>query len=143
MWPSADLRRMIRHDAAVQPGCSRERSVVFARLPAGGVVARRRFHADRIRRDLAGCPFAIHRPEGAIFLWLWFPGLPISSAELYERLKRRGVLIIPGHYFFPGLDEPWEHTSQCIRVTCSQDQTAVDQGLDIIAEEVKRAYAGE
>ena len=43
-----------------------------------------------VRRELDGCPYAIHRPEGAIFLWLWFPDLPISSAELYERLKGRG-----------------------------------------------------
>ena len=54
---------------------------------------------------LTGTPFYLHKPEGAFFFWLWFKDLPISSAELYERLKRRGVLIVPGHYFYPGLEE--------------------------------------
>jgi len=93
-----------------------------------------------MRRDLAGYDFAIHKPEGAIFLWLWFPGLPIGAAELYQRLKQRGVLIIPGHYFFPGLAADWEHKHECIRVTYSQSADIVEKGIAIIAEEVKRAY---
>ncbi len=97
---------------------------------------------DWVRRELAGFPFAIHRPEGAIFLWLWFPGLPITSAELYQRLKERGVLVIPGHYFFPGLAEDWRHKHECIRVTYSQSAEVVEQGIAIIADEVKRAFDG-
>lgn len=97
---------------------------------------------DRVRRELDGYDFAIHRPEGAIFLWLWFPGLPITSAELYQRLKARGVLVIPGHYFFPGLIDEWKHKHECIRVTYSQSDVVVEQGIAVIAEEVKRAYDG-
>jgi len=95
---------------------------------------------DLVRRELDGYDFAIHRPEGAIFLWLWFPGLPISCAELYQRLKNRGVLIIPGHYFFPGLADDWTHMHECIRVTYSQAADVVERGIVIIADEVKRAY---
>ena len=91
--------------------------------------------------ELGDLDYYIHKPEGAIFLWLWFKGLPISCAELYERLKRRGVLVISGHHFFPGLDETWQHTNECIRVTCSQDWPSVEQGLKLIAAEAKRAYA--
>jgi valine--pyruvate aminotransferase len=80
---------------------------------------------DLIRRQFAGYEFAIHKPEGAIFLWLWFPGLPISCAQLYQRLKDRGVLVIPGHYFFPGLSEDWEHKHECIRLTYSQPADVV------------------
>jgi valine--pyruvate aminotransferase len=97
---------------------------------------------DWIRREFAGCEFAIHRPEGAIFLWLWFPGLPITSAELYQRLKGRGVLVIPGHHFFPGLAGDWEHRHECIRLTYSQSSDVVEKGIAIIADEVKRAYDG-
>jgi valine--pyruvate aminotransferase len=85
--------------------------------------------------------FRIHKPEGAIFLWLWFKGLPISSQELYERLKARGVLIVSGHHFFPGLDEDWRHTHECIRMNYSQPDDAVKRGIAIIAEEVQKAYA--
>ena len=89
-----------------------------------------------------GCPWRVHKPEGAMFLWLWFPDLPISSLELYKRLKARGVLVVSGHYFFPGLpDEDWRHRHECLRVTYSQDEADVARGLQAIAEEVKRAWA--
>ena len=65
----------------------------------------------------------------------------IKTLELYERLKSRGVLVISGHYFFPGLDEPWRHKDECIRVTYSQAKETVAAGLKIIAEEVRRAYS--
>ena len=88
------------------------------------------------------CPWRGHKPEGAMFLWLWFPDLPISSLELYKRLKARGVLVVSGHYFFPGLpDEGWRHQHECLRVTYSQDAADVARGLQAIAEEVKRAWA--
>ena len=89
---------------------------------------------------LAGLPYRIHKPEGAIFLWLWFKDLPISSKELYERLKRRGVLIVPGHNFFIGLEDDWSHTHECIRVSYAQKGDAVRRGIILIAEEVKGAY---
>jgi valine--pyruvate aminotransferase len=75
-------------------------------------------------------------------LWLWFKGLPITCQELYERLKQRGVLVVPGQYFFPGLPGEWQHKHECIRVTYAQEKAVVRAGLRIIAEEVKRAYAG-
>ncbi len=86
--------------------------------------------------------YYIHRSEGALFLWLWFPGLPITSRELYERLKRRGVLIISGHYFFFGHDdESWRHRHECLRMTFTMDETVVKRGIAIIGEEVRRAWA--
>jgi valine--pyruvate aminotransferase len=94
-----------------------------------------------LQRDLAGTPFRVHRPEGAIFLWLWFPDLPIDAQALYERLKARGVLIIPGHHFFPGLAQDWQHRHECIRVNYALDDDRVHAGLAIIADEVKKAYA--
>lgn len=92
----------------------------------------------------ADCPWYVHRPEGAMFLWLWFPGLPISSLELYRRLKARGVLVVSGHYFFPGLsreDAGWAHQHECLRVTYSQDDDRVADGLRIIADEVRAVTA--
>jgi valine--pyruvate aminotransferase len=95
---------------------------------------------EQLFAELDGVDFHIHKPEGAIFLWLWLRGLPITNAELYERLKKRGVLVVPGHYFFPGLKEQWKHKGECIRINYSQDKATVTVGLKIIAEEVKRAY---
>jgi valine--pyruvate aminotransferase len=95
------------------------------------------------RVALGDLPYRIHRPEGAIFLWLWFDGLPISSQELYERLKARGVLVVPGHNFFPGMDSDWRHQQECIRVSYAQDAKTVELGIKMIAEEVMAAYQQE
>lgn len=94
------------------------------------------FHAA-----LEGTPYRLHKPEGAMFLWLWFENLPITSHELYQRLKARNVLVVSGHFFFPGLEEEWRHRNECIRVTYSQDEDQVARGIKIIAEEVKKAYS--
>lgn len=86
-------------------------------------------------------PYRVHRSEGALFLWMWFADLPITAKELYERLKARDVLIVPGHYFFFGLeDEDWRHRQECIRVTFTMEEDVVREGFRIIAEEVARAY---
>lgn len=93
-----------------------------------------------VRSEFEGIEYRIHVPEGALFLWLWFPDLPITSAELYSRLKRRGVLVLSGHHFFPGLKEDWRHKNECLRMTYSQDPETVAAGIRIIAEEVRRAF---
>jgi len=93
-----------------------------------------------LREALAGLPYRIHRPEGAIFLWLWFENMPITSDELYRRLKARGVFVIAGEHFFPGLADDWRHRHECIRVSYAQDADAVRRGVAVIAEEVRRAY---
>jgi valine--pyruvate aminotransferase len=85
--------------------------------------------------------FYIHKPEGALFLWLWFKDLPITTYELYQRLKAKGVLVVPGHYFFPGMTEDWRHKEECIRVNYAGDKAAVKAGIKIIAAEVKQAYS--
>lgn len=105
------------------------------------------YYAERValaqgwcRRYFDGLDFHLHKPEGAIFLWLWFPGLPIPVAELYERLKARRVLVIPGHYFFPGLDAEWQHRHECLRISYAQSPREVEEGIRIIGEEVRRAF---
>ena len=81
----------------------------------------------------------IHKPEGALFLWLWFDGLSVHSQTLYEELKQAGLIIVPGHYFFPGInDRHWSHQYQCLRLNYAQDETKVRQGITILAEIVSR-----
>ncbi|RME77818.1 MAG: valine--pyruvate transaminase [Chloroflexi bacterium] len=96
--------------------------------------------AAQLRQELAGLPCYIHKPEGAFFLWLWFKDLPITTLTLYQRLKQRRVLVVPGEYFFPGLPGDWRHKHECIRVSYAQSDPVVQEGLHIIAGEVKRAY---
>ncbi len=108
----------------------------------------RPFYLRKARQALAwfaesmgDTPYRIHNPEGAFFLWVWFPGLPTGSAELYKRLKARGVVIVPGHYFYPGLKDDWTHRHECIRVSYAQEDGIVEAGIRIIAEEARRAFA--
>lgn len=108
----------------------------------------RPFYADRIhfalhllREQFRHYPVAIHQPEGAIFLWLWMKNLPISSHELYLRLKERGTLIIPGESFFIGMNcEDYPHAQQCIRLSIAQDDDTLRQGIHCIGEVVRELY---
>jgi valine--pyruvate aminotransferase len=93
-----------------------------------------------LRRWLSPERCLIHKPEGAIFLWLWFKDLPITTEQLYQRLKKRGVLMVPGNHFFPGLDKPWPHTHQCMRMNYVPEPAQIEKGIEILAEEVERAW---
>jgi len=84
--------------------------------------------------------FRIHKSEGAIFLWLWFKDLPITSNELYKKLKEKGLLVVSGHYFFPGLAQEWQHTQECIRLNYAQADDVVERGVVILAETVNELY---
>lgn len=89
--------------------------------------------------DAAGVDWALHVSEGAFFHWLWLRGLRIPTRELYERLKARKVLVVPGEYFFFGLDKDWPHRRECLRLNFSQPAHVVREGLRIIAEEAARS----
>jgi valine--pyruvate aminotransferase len=109
----------------------------------------RPFYAERAQRarDAAyttfdcALPWRLHVCEGALFFWLWMRDLPITAQQLYDRLKKRNVLVVPGNYFFFGLDSPWRHSEECIRINYSQAPEAVSRGLQIIGEEMRTAYA--
>lgn len=96
---------------------------------------------ELLQQHITDPRFRIHKPEGAIFLWLWFDALPITTMELYKRLKSRGVLIVPGEYFFIGQNDDWDHKHQCLRMNYVQNDEAMQKGITIIAEEVKKAYS--
>jgi len=92
------------------------------------------------QQEMDGVDFYIHKPEGAFFAWLWLKGLPITSQQLYQRLKMRGVVVVPGEHFFPGLPGEWAHKTECLRLSYAGEEADVRDGIKIIGEEVKRAY---
>lgn len=107
----------------------------------------RPFYLDKCKKalecvhsELEGIPYRVHTPEGSMFLWLWFEDLPISSGELYQRLKSQGVLVVSGQYFFPGLNQDWQHSNECVRLTYSQDDESVRKGIAIIGRVLKKVY---
>lgn len=95
---------------------------------------------ETLLRELEGYDALIHKPEGAIFLWLWCRNCPVTNGVLYERIRARGVVVVSGEYFFPGLDGDWDHRNECLRITYADDPERLARGLRIVAEEVRRAY---
>ncbi|MFL0809977.1 MAG: valine--pyruvate transaminase [Agarilytica sp.] len=98
----------------------------------------RDFAIDCVEKYFSGIDYKLHEPEGAFFLWLWFPGLGISSTELYESLKEAGVLVMDGKHFFFGLDKEWPHAKECIRLTYCQNEAIIDQAMQIIAGQLNK-----
>ena len=85
-------------------------------------------------------PYAIHESGGAMFLWVWIENPKRSSAEIYEALKARGVLVVPGDYFFFGdEDDTWKHRRECLRLSFAMDENDVREGIRIIGEEIASA----
>jgi len=89
----------------------------------------------------ADLPWRLHKFEGSYFFWLWLPGSKLTSKELYAWLKERGVLVVPGEYFFPGQDVAnWPHAHECLRLNFARPNSELEAGVPILAEAIKRAY---
>lgn len=86
---------------------------------------------------LGELPVRMHKPEGAFFLWLWIEGLPITSQALYQRLKEKQVLVIPGENFFIDIDPQWTHTKECLRINYAQPADRIERGFTILAQELR------
>lgn len=94
-----------------------------------------------LKSELGDYPMRIHKPEGAIFLWVWFKDLPISTTELYDLLKAKSTLIVPSEYFFPGLDiSDYRHAYECIRMSIAADDETLVNGIKVIGEVVREVY---
>jgi valine--pyruvate aminotransferase len=65
--------------------------------------------------------------------------MSITTMELYERLKSRKVLVVPGEYFFFGLNDDWPHRHECLRLNFAQSETVMREALALIAEEAAKA----
>ncbi len=105
--------------------------------------AQAEYAVELLQQELGNYALAIHQPDGAIFLWLWFENLPISTSELYEQLKQRGTLIIPSEPFFVGLDtSDYRHARECIRMSIAGDKMVLKQGIETIGALVRELYDG-
>jgi valine--pyruvate aminotransferase len=87
-------------------------------------------------------PWFLHRGEGAIFAWMWFQDLPMTDWELYQELKKVGVIAVPGSSFFPGLREDWKHKHECIRLSLTASDEAIEMGMERLAKVVEEVFQG-
>jgi valine--pyruvate aminotransferase len=92
--------------------------------------------------DRSGVDWAVHASEGAFFHWLWLRDLPIPTLELYEQLKARKVLVVPGEYFFFGLPETAahdRHRTQCLRLNFAQPESVLREAFEILFDAARHA----
>ncbi|RMF21219.1 MAG: valine--pyruvate transaminase [Cyanobacteria bacterium J083] len=104
---------------------------------------RQKFHTLENTLDAAmadNLPWYLHRGEGAIFAWLWLKDLPISDWQLYQELKKVGVIVVPGSTFFPGLREEWVHKHQCLRISLTATVTEITTAMQKLAQVVDKVY---
>lgn len=92
-------------------------------------------------REMADLPWYLHQGEGTVFSWLWLKDLPITDLELYQELKQEGVVVVPGSSFFPGLVEDWPHRHQCLRISLTAPEEALQAGVAKMARVIERSYA--
>lgn len=101
-----------------------------------------------------GLDWSIHRSEGALFLWLWLRGLKLDTRELYGKLSQAGLFVVPGEYYFPGLEsfdgdrqkfhrlgelvprerlaEFEKHSRQCLRLSFGQSEDTLRRGIAVL-----------
>ena len=97
--------------------------------------------AVRLLREVIDDPrLHIHKPEGSMFLWLWFEDLGITTTELYQRMKQNGLLVVPGKYFFPGQPSVSDHGESCIRMNYVQSEEQLFKGIEILAAELRTCW---
>ena len=82
----------------------------------------------------------LHKFEGALFAWLWTKDLPVSDVALYNEIKKERVFVVPGSFFFPAIDEAWQHKRECIRISLTADDAEITKGIAAIARVIARLY---
>ncbi len=93
-------------------------------------------------RYFAGTDYAVHKSEGSIFQWLLMKDLSIPTMQFYSELKKKGVITVPGEYFFFGDDTEnglkplceHPHYSKCLRINYAGPEDEVDEGIKIISQ---------
>ncbi|MDE5798296.1 MAG: valine--pyruvate transaminase, partial [Treponemataceae bacterium] len=91
----------------------------------------------------------VHKNEGALFLWLLLNALAVPTKEFYHILKERGVIVVPGEYFFFGggndgslpRAEDHPHYAKCLRLNYARAADEVERGIQIIADAYRQYRA--
>lgn len=82
----------------------------------------------------------LHKFEGALFAWLWLKDLPVDDIALYDEIKKERVFVVPGSFFFPGIDNDWKHKRECVRISLTASEEELTRGAAAIARVAARLY---
>ncbi|MDY6983351.1 MAG: valine--pyruvate transaminase, partial [Pseudomonadota bacterium] len=64
-----------------------------------------------------------------------------GSMRLYQALKDAGVLVIPGDTCFFGLDTPWDHAQQCVRISYAHEAPQLQAAAKTLGRVARSLYA--
>ena len=95
---------------------------------------------DSLREASKDLPIRAHKPDGAMFLWVWFENLPGGTQKLYEAAASEGIVTVAGHHFFQGLAADWQHANECLRVNYAGDPAMVQEGIGRLVAIARRLY---
>jgi len=79
----------------------------------------------------------LHRVEGSLFAWLWINTHEMYDLEMYQNLKSRNLLCVPGSTFFPGLREEFPHKHKCLRFSMTAPDEDLKAGAVALAAELR------
>jgi len=107
-----------------------------------GPYYRKKFELMRrlMAESMPAIDWYLHKFEGALFAWLWLKDLPITDLELYNEIKKEGVFVVPGSFFFPGTDARWKHRSECLRISLTAADEEITKGVAAIARVAAKLY---
>ena len=162
--PSVRTGIVVANPIVIKAICSMNAIINLAPVRLGATIAKPLFDNDQIihlsqhiikpfyqsqstkavlllKNALKDLPVFIHKPEGAMFLWVWFKDLPVSTQRLYELLKEQGTLIIPSEHFFVGIDrQNCRHAHECIRLSVAQPDDVLERGITMIGQVARQLY---
>ncbi|TGM97483.1 pyridoxal phosphate-dependent aminotransferase [Leptospira dzoumogneensis] len=96
---------------------------------------KRELAISSIRREWKGkLKYRIHESEGAFFLWVQFAGLRKKISEIYPLLKEKGVIIVPGKYFYPVTRNRDSYGEDSIRMSFAREDSEIQEGIRKIGE---------
>jgi valine--pyruvate aminotransferase len=78
----------------------------------------------------------LHRAEGSLFAWLWVETEEMNDFEMYQKLKSRGVLCVPGSTFFPGSQGEVPHQHRCMRFSMTAPDEHIEMAAQLLGQEL-------
>lgn len=86
-------------------------------------------------------PYFLHEVKWWMFGFIYFESLPITDEELYERLKERGVLFVPGNSFFVWINtHEYHHAKQCMRISITVSDNDIRDACKILWNILEEVY---
>ncbi len=79
-----------------------------------------------------------------MFSWLWFDEPWFDDLELYGRMKRENVFVVPGRHFFVDPSEH-DHARRCVRLSLSAEPSVLRRGIEVLVRvvgEMRDAFEG-